>query len=80
MTLHIPSRTFEINLSWFSLRHTVRAQRSTDCMQRRQRMNTLLKMYEKCTQRSKQRDKEIFEILVFARGHRRRPHQNRAAQ
>ena len=44
MTLNIPSRTFEINLSWVSLRHTVRAQRSTDCVPRQERMNTLLKM------------------------------------
>ena len=68
MTLNIPSRTFEINLSWFSLRHTVRAQRSTDCMQRRQRMNTLLKMYEKCTQRSKtERQRDLRDSLVCAR-------------
>ena len=44
MTLNTPSRTFEINLSWSSLRHTVRARRSTHCVQRRERMNTLLKM------------------------------------
>ena len=37
MTLNLPSRTFEINLSWSSFRHTVRAQRSTDCVQRRER-------------------------------------------
>ena len=44
MTLNIPSRTFEINLSWSSLVHSVRARRSSDCVQRRERMNTLLRM------------------------------------
>ena len=68
MRLNIPSRPFEIDLSWSSLRHTVRAQRSTDCVQRRERMNTLLKMYEKCTQRAKtERQIDLRDSRVCAR-------------
>ena len=64
----LPSRTFEINLSWSSLVDTVRAQRSTDCVQRRERMNTLLKMYEKCTQRAKtERQRDLRDSRVCAR-------------